>query len=257
VSIGSEPDERVRQSGRYRKVVPRLERILVTEERLGSGGGTDKTRAGAAAERRAQMAPVVSSLLAGESVESGFRRVFEAYYRPLQRFFARKGHSAEDAVDLTQETFLGIYRGLKDLREEDRFEAWLYQIATTTHLKKLRSRATAKRTGSEVPHDETGMVHEAARSPASQLEGVLDSERQNVMRAAIRDLPDQMRRCLTLRLYHDLSYKEIAVLMKLKIDTVKAHLFQARAKLRIQLEKYSIDALDHTGGVHDNGTHER
>ena len=52
------------------------------------------------------------------------------------------------------------------------------------------------------------------------------------MRRAVRDLPEQMRECLTLRLYHELSYREIAMVMKVTVDTVKTHLFQARRRSR-------------------------
>ena len=105
-------------------------------------------------------------LTAADDQEAGFRALFESYHRPLMRFFARKGFDPSDSMDLTQETFVGIYRGLKGLRDEERFEPWLYQIATTTYLKKLRSSATAKRAGVEVPHEEAGMAYEATRSPA-------------------------------------------------------------------------------------------
>lgn len=218
-----------------------------------AGGDTAGSLATATAERRERVARVVQRLRAGEDQEAGFRTLFDAYHGPLNRFFARKGFDATDALDLTQETFLGIYKGLKGLRREDRFESWLYQIATTTYLKKLRSGSTAKRAGQEIPHDEAGMAYEATKLPAEQLSEVLEDERQRAMRKAIQELPDQMRRCLALRVYQDLSYKEIAIVMKLKIDTVKAHLFQARARLKSKLSTYAVDQLNQTRGVHDNG----
>lgn len=214
-------------------------------------GDAARTSARATAERREQVARVVRKLRAAGDQEAGFRVIFDAYHRPLNRLFVRKGFNATDALDLTQETFLGIYKGLKGLRDEDRFETWLYQIATTTYLKKLRSGTTAKRNGQEIPHDEAGMAHDATKVPAEQLSELLDDERRDAMRKAIQELPNQMRRCLTLRIYHDLSYREIATVMKLRIDTVKAHLFQARARLKKNLGSYSVDALNQSGGVHE------
>jgi RNA polymerase sigma-70 factor (ECF subfamily) len=49
-----------------------------------------------------------------------------------------------------------------------------------------------------------------------------------------------MRQCLTLRLYHQLAYQEIAVVMKLSIETVKAHLFRARKKLQERLTGFAL-----------------
>ncbi len=45
-----------------------------------------------------------------------------------------------------------------------------------------------------------------------------------------------MRRCLLLRVDQDLKYREIAELLRISIETVKAHLFQARQLLRVRLE---------------------
>jgi RNA polymerase sigma factor (sigma-70 family) len=77
--------------------------------------------------------------------------------------------------------------------------------------------------------------------PGRQLEGLLDEERWRALRSAVAELPDQMRDCLTLRLYHQLSYNEIAVAKKLSIETVKAHLFRARKKLQEKLANFALD----------------
>lgn len=66
----------------------------------------------------------------------------------------------------------------------------------------------------------------------SPLDQALRSERREVLRRAIEELPDQMRRCTELRVYQDLSYREIAAVMRRSIETVKVHLFQARKKLK-------------------------
>ena len=194
--------------------------------------------------RRAAIEAAVAALQAGSDSEANFKIVFESFYHPLQRFFAKKGFPAEDAQDLTQETLLGIYRGVRRFRHEARFETWLYKVATTTYLKRLRSGSAAKRSGVETPYDEAAIDLPSLAAPEVQLESVLDQEKRQVMREAIEELPEKMRKCLILRIYQDLSYREIAVVMKLKINTVKAHLFQAREKLRGKLEIYSLEMLE-------------
>jgi RNA polymerase sigma-70 factor (ECF subfamily) len=186
----------------------------------------------------------IAAIQAGSDYDVNFRIIFERYYRPVQKFFTRKGFSAEDSLDLTQETFLGIYRGLRRYRHDARFETWLYRIATTTYLKRLRAGATAKRSCKEVSLEDTSINDGQPRAAQDQLDGVLNEERQRVMREAVLELPEKMRKCLTLRVYHDLSYKEIAVVMKLKVNTVKAHLFQARSKLQDRLRDYSLRGLN-------------
>jgi RNA polymerase sigma-70 factor, ECF subfamily len=67
------------------------------------------------------------------------------------------------------------------------------------------------------------------------LRTLLKEERKVQLRQAVRDLPGQMRGCLTLRLHHELSYQEIATIMKLSPETVKAHLARGRKRLRREL----------------------
>ena len=220
----------------------------MTEERTDAADDGSDGAAEARPDGRERVERALGLIRTGSDPEAGFRILFEAYYRPLQRFFLRKGLPPADAADLTQETFLGIYKGLKDLQRESRFEPWLYRIATTVYLKRLRSMSTAKRAGIEIPHEETAMAHPATRQPAVQLTELLNDERREALRLAIRQLPDQMRRCLTLRIYQERSYREIAALMRIKIDTVKAHLFQARARLKEHVPARSLEPLEGADG---------
>lgn len=202
---------------------------------------TDSLSAGPSAQRVTGAPPsdpigdAVRAFQAGRSPEESFRRIYERYFRSLLGFFSRKGFKQEDCFDLTQETFVGIYQGLEAYHHEDRFEAWLYRIATTTYLKKIRAGSAAKRSGTEISKDAGDLPGKALASRGGQLADLLDAERLSRLSAAIEGLPPQMRRCLSLQLGHDLSYREIAAVLKLSVETVKAHLARARKKLREEL----------------------
>jgi RNA polymerase sigma-70 factor (ECF subfamily) len=180
----------------------------------------------------------------GKDRDGAFRFLYETYFRAIERFFARKRLPPEDCLDLTQETFLGIYKGLDGYEDRQRFSAWLYRIATVVYLKRLRRAKTAKREMVEVSRD--GMENPEANLavPGRQLDGLLDEERWRALRAAVAELPEQMRECLTLRLYHQLSYSEIATVRKISIETVKAHLFRARKKLQEKLKGFALGDLE-------------
>jgi RNA polymerase sigma-70 factor (ECF subfamily) len=75
-------------------------------------------------------------------------------------------------------------------------------------------------------------------------EDLLAGERSRLLREAIGKLPEQMRKCLLLRVDQEMRYKEIAVVLRLSPETVKVHLFQARKRLREELGPYFGDALD-------------
>ncbi len=198
---------------------------------FGSGGD-------GASDLRPQIERAIADFQRGAERERNFRFLFEIFYDPTRHFLARRVSSHEDCLDLTQETFLRVYKGLEGYRGEAQFGTWVCRSAFNTYLKWLR-RARTDDKGPEAVKgaeelegawDDDQMV--AVSSEESPLEGVLQTERQMVLRRAIEELPEQMRRCTELRIYHDLSYREIAVVMRRSIETVKVHLFQARKKLK-------------------------
>lgn len=180
----------------------------------------------------------------GEERDQAFRLLYETYFRAVQGYFARRGLSPDDRLDLTQETFLGIYKALETYEHRQRFEAWLFRVAETTFLKWRRRAATAKRSGIEISRDAMDNPGTIASEPGRQLGQVLAEERRNALRAAVEELPRGMRDCLTLRLYHDLAYRDIAVVQKISIETVKAHLFRARKRLQELLGDFTVGESD-------------
>ncbi len=190
---------------------------------------------------------LVAAWQAGGDREEIFRQIFNTYYRKVQCFFAKRGFPADECQDLVQETFLKVHRGLPAFRCEARFETWLFQIAANLWRNTLRSQSTQKREAQEVPLDESGESELESRGPAAAdgeaeaLSAVLDKERSQMLYLALKDLPAQMRRCVKLRVYKDLRYREIAELMQVSIDTVKAHLYQARQQLKGKLSRYFAD----------------
>ncbi len=188
---------------------------------------------------RERIESAVAEFQRGVDRERNFRILFDTYYESVRQFLARKRISSpEDRLDLTQETFLKVYKGLKGYRGEAQFGTWVFRIASNTHLKWLR-RARIDGQGSDAgmsTEEHEGAWDDDQRIAVSTEESPLDrtlrTERRMALRRAIAELPEQMRRCTELRIYHDLSYREIAVVMRLSIDTVKVHLFQARKKLK-------------------------
>jgi RNA polymerase sigma-70 factor (ECF subfamily) len=185
---------------------------------------------------------------AGIDREESFRQIFHQYYRLVFSYFARKGFCSEESHDLALETFLRVNKSLDTFRRESRFETWLFQVTANVYRNTLRAQATRKPDAPEVSLNELiegrggsgepGLALETADGPLDEL---LAGEMSEVLHRALQDLPSQMRRCVQLRVDQDLKYREIADLMRVSIDTVKAHLFQARQLLKLKLAVYFAD----------------
>ena len=188
--------------------------------------------------------PVLLEL--GEEGEDGERLVFYKYRSRIQRFFEKKGISPDEAQDLTQETFLRVFRGKARLENREQLEAWIFEIARNVRSNALRAKGTLKRAATVISLDESGPKGESrdVANPAplsdepNALASAITREQLRAFQGALAELPDQMRQCVCLRLQGDFKYKEIAQIMRISIETVKSHLHHAKKRLRSMLEPH-------------------
>jgi RNA polymerase sigma-70 factor (ECF subfamily) len=185
---------------------------------------------------------LVDKIQRGIQREESSRRLFELHRPRALAYFKRKGFSPEECKDLTQDLFLRVFKAIDTFRRESSFEWWMLGVADSVYKNELRRRGAEKRDG--VEHSLDALVSEenptgprlslAATGPTPEQE--VDRREQIArIRAALRDLPPQMRLCCTLRYEKGLKYQEIATVMNISIETVKAHLHQARKRLIITL----------------------
>lgn len=170
--------------------------------------------------------------------------VFEVYYGRVRRFFTRRGWRPEEAQDLTQSTFIRVYRGRGLFTTVDDFTAWLFRIALNVHFNAQRKDHAGKRNPREESLDQwledrgPALPDPAVPAGAGPLEDYLALELRGVAAVAVREMPDKMRRCFLLHLHQDWTYREIADDMGIAEGTVKAHIFQARRRVAERIEAY-------------------
>ncbi len=148
-----------------------------------------------------------------------FEELFARYREPLYGFFRRRLDGNERAEDLTQETFLAAIRARSRYEPRALVRTYLYGIALKLLAAERRSQAR------NAPP--AGAVPEPGKDDAT--EEVL------WLRQAIGRLDPQEREILMLREYEQLSYAEIAGLLRLPVNTVRSRLFRSRMALKDQL----------------------
>src|SRR5687768_7084692 len=129
----------------------------------------------------------------GRNVEENFYRLFQRHYPQILRFFRRKGFDLEACRDLTQDTFVSVYKGLKDLRQEEQFESWLFAIAHNVWCSLIESRSAQKRSamvlsldGDEESDDRLPIASRLADQSADPLTVALEKEKLEKLREALQ-----------------------------------------------------------------------
>lgn len=179
----------------------------------------------------------LEDLLAGVDWEYNARLLFQRYYRLIRRFFHRRGCPPVEAEDLTQETFMKVFESLPAFRRESRFETWLYTIAENVHRRSLVERLAAKRSVPLVSLEEVREAKDELPEPdgPEPLGELILQERIAQVSRAVSALPAQMRRCVLLRCFQQLQYREIADVLDISVEAVKVQLFRARSRLRREI----------------------
>jgi RNA polymerase sigma-70 factor (ECF subfamily) len=183
----------------------------------------------------------VRKIQAGIEVEKSFKLLHDRYYPCLIRCFRRRGLHIEDAVELTQEVYFRVFKGIVNFRGDSPFSSWLFEIAENLFKNEVRKRRAVKREAQveslDAPAGEAGLS-KAANVPSTEpgpWDLLEDKERKTSLCAAFGGLPAKMRRCCILRYCDEHKYRDIATLMNISIETVKAHLHQARKRLSAEL----------------------
>jgi RNA polymerase sigma-70 factor (ECF subfamily) len=163
---------------------------------------------------------------------AAFDVIMQRYNRKAYQVIFGLVRNHADAEDLLQDTFLRAYENIARFDERYRFYTWLYRIAVNlcfTHLKR-RKAAPQSLTDDE---GETTDVPDERRPELSA-----NVDRRHAIERALAELPAEQRLAMVLRTYEELSYAEIAEVMKTSIGTVMSRLSRARDKLRAGLKNY-------------------
>lgn len=152
-------------------------------------------------------------------VEQYKDRVFATIYRMVGNY--------HDAEEITQEVFVKVYRGIKDLDEPATLSSWIYRIATNACLDALEKR----RARPQGPlHDDLPMgAHPLASAPGPSPEhGAMRNELQRCLERTLHSLPFQERSLLVLRDVEGRPYQEIAETLAIGLSAVKMRIHRAR-----------------------------
>jgi RNA polymerase sigma-70 factor (ECF subfamily) len=172
-------------------------------------------------------ATLIARAQAGD--HAAFESIFTQYQTQIYNYIYRLMGSAEDAYDMTQDTFLKAYLALPKTSDDLRVGAWLYRIATNVCLDELRHRRLVKWQPWEAF---ISVFHPTQVAKDSPERDTIDRENTEEVQLILDKLHPKYRMCLILREYHDLSYDEIADVLNTTRAAVKSLLFRAREEFR-------------------------
>ena len=181
-----------------------------------------------------------------QAINSGqaekFQDLVKRYEQKLYNFSLRMCRNRSDAEDMIQETFLNVFRYLKNFRHESKFKNWLYKVAASTCIKKMRKSkfAPEKELSLDefIPNEEAEKPDHVPEWAQLPLDKLLNDELHDKLNETILTLPKKYRLVMVLRDIEGFSTDETAQILNLSPSNVKVRLHRARLYMRDKLKGY-------------------
>jgi len=199
--------------------------------------------------RKAAALPVVSEAVGAQSAEldlverckAGSRRAFDELIsthqdRVLNTAFRLMGNY-DEALDLTQEVFLNCFRKIASFKGDSALSTWLYRITVNTaknRWKYQQSRGYSKTQSMDAPlaADDEEMISQFPDTQPTPRKVASDREAVACLEQQLQNLSDEYREVMVLRYVEELSYEDIAEILRVSLGTVKSRIHRARNELR-------------------------
>jgi len=174
---------------------------------------------------------------------AAFETLIDRYSNDIYALLYRMTENAEEASDLTQDTFLRALKSIKGFRGDSELKTWLYRIAINESRNRFRC---WKRRRRDVTLSIDATIGDTDRTLADTLvdrsispeESALSREREYALKAALAELPDVYREAIVLCDVEGLSYDETAAALNIGIGTVKSRISRGRQELRRRLKDF-------------------
>jgi RNA polymerase sigma-70 factor, ECF subfamily len=194
----------------------------------------------------AQEAVFVSRLQANE--DAAYDELVRVYHASIFHVAFRMLGDSSDAADAVQEIFLKVFRNVQRFRGDSSLKTWIYRIAFSEILNRLRWWKRRFRSSTvSLDDDRQGnghYIHLAASNP-SPLQALESKERESAIQQALTKLSGEHRSIVILRDIEGFSYSEIADILGISVGTVKSRLARARADMKKSLARYlSIQGME-------------
>lgn len=167
--------------------------------------------------------------------QDAFAVLVTEHQRYVYNLALRVVRDENEALDLTQETFVRAWTALPNFRGQAQFRTWLYRITTNLCYNRLPG---LRRSLADFGDDVLADIPEPGQTLANPAREFESNETRTYLHQAIDGLEPNYKILIVMRYHQELSYEEIASVLNLPLGTVKTGLFRAKEKLRQALAIY-------------------
>lgn len=177
-----------------------------------------------------------------QRMKAGDKTAFDALYEKYKNILLRMAYlvcgQMFDAEDIVQETFVKCFLHIGDLKKNEGFRPWLFQILYRTAY------AHGKKRKREIPEEDIAIRADATDGVTS-LDRIIQTETERKVKWAVQSLDFKHRAVVVLYYFNEMPIKEIARVLGCTEGTAKSRLFAARKKLKGKLIMLEEGGMSH------------
>jgi len=162
--------------------------------------------------------------------EAGFKILIKEYQQPLYWHIRKIVFDHEDADDVLQNTYIKVFKNIKNFRGESKLFSWMYRIATNEALTFIKQKSRKLRLS----------LNEFNEKQVNQLEADIYFEGDAIalkLQLAVANLPEKQRLVFNLKYYEELKYDEISEILETSVGGLKASYHHAVKKIKNELDR--------------------
>ena len=166
-----------------------------------------------------------------------FNRLVERWQQRIHRFAYRYFASHDEASEITQKTFIKVYKKLNTLEDTDKFSSWIYRIANNLCLDETK-RAGRRKSQPMDALPQHPISEDLLANPDQQVQ---QNDLESILQLALKQIPAEQRIVVIMKEYEGLKFREIADILDEPENTVKSRLYYGLKKLRTLFEQWNIE----------------
>ena len=170
---------------------------------------------------------LVEQLQNVQTKEQAFRELIKQYKERLYWHIRKIVISHDDTDDVLQNTFIKVFKGIDNFKQDSKLYSWMYRIATNESITFINKRARERNT------DITEIKQDLVTSLSSD-DWFTGDEIQLILQKAIATLPEKQQLVFNMKYFDNMKYDEISQISGTSVGGLKASYFHAVKKI----EKY-------------------
>ncbi|WP_462250739.1 RNA polymerase sigma factor [Ekhidna sp.] len=189
------------------------------------------------------MEALIEKAMTGD--ELSFNQLVNLWYKRIFNYVLKQCSDESLAADITQRTFISVFKNLKKLKEIGSFKPWIYRIATNFCYQEGRKQSKSKTVPFTVTKNDEG---ESTIKEEGEAEGVFYNpemsyrqlELEKILFECLQEIPSDHRSVIIMKEYEGMKFREIADALETSENTVKTWLYRGLKMLKKQLEEKNI-----------------